>query len=186
MGIVTICEVFMRLIYAYCFCCAMMLSACPEPDADPKQSIDLKNYESTLDRSEELTRKEKELEEREAQLKQQEDQLNQGGIPPTSTDEYTPPPSGNRNTGARNIPGDYPEASIVLLQPNELRMTSKEVLLLMRNEIFARHGYIFKRDDLYNHFVQKPWYNPRLKDVSHLLSPIEKANIKLIKQFEDL
>ena len=126
------------------------------------------------------------MEEREAQLKQQEDQLNQGGIPPTSTDEYTPPPSGNRNTGARNIPGDYPEASTVLLQPNELRMTSKEVLLLMRNEIFARHGYIFKRDDLYNHFITKPWYNPRLKDVSHLLSPIEKANIKLIKQFEDL
>lgn len=185
MGIVIICEVFMRLIYA-CLMGGILLFSCSKPETEQQESIDLKKYESTLDRSDELTRKEKELEEREAQLKQQEDQLNQGGIPSTSTDEYIPPSSGNRNTGGRNLQGDYPHASSQMLTANELRYLSKQDLLLMRNEIFARHGYIFKRDDLYNHFIKKPWYNPRLKDVSHLLSPIEKANIKLIKQFEDL
>ncbi len=56
----------------------------------------------------------------------------------------------------------------------------------MRNEIFARHGYIFKRSDLYNHFAKKPWYNPQHNDVSHLLTQVEKENIRLIKAFEDL
>ena len=181
MGIVIFCEVFMRLIYA-CLMCGILMFSCSKPETNQQESIDLKNYESTLDRSDELTKKEQELAAKEAQLKQQEELLNQS----TTTDEYIPPSSGNRNTGGRNLQGDYPEASTEILQPNELRMTSKEVLLLMRNEIFARHGYIFKRDDLYNHFIKKSWYNPRLKDVSHLLSPIEKANIKLIKQFEDL
>jgi hypothetical protein len=65
-----------------------------------------------------------------------------------------------------------------------LNQLPKEELKIMRNEIFARHGYIFKADDLTNYFSEQDWYNPQFNDISDRLTPIEKENIGLIKQFE--
>lgn len=53
---------------------------------------------------------------------------------------------------------------------------SKTELRLMRNEIFARHGYIFKSADLRNHFSKQPWYNARYSNVDAMLTPIEHAD----------
>ena len=36
----------------------------------------------------------------------------------------------------------------------------KLVIHLAKNEIYARHGYIFKNEDLYNYFMGCVWYNP--------------------------
>ena len=52
----------------------------------------------------------------------------------------------------------------------------------MRNEIYARHGYIFDSKDLHNHFMKKSWYCPVTKDVK--LSAIEKYNVDFIQQYE--
>lgn len=57
-------------------------------------------------------------------------------------------------------------------------------LRLMRNSIFARHGYIFKSDDLTEYFSNFPWYKPTTPNVNNLLSPLEKENIAYIKKFE--
>lgn len=57
-------------------------------------------------------------------------------------------------------------------------------LRLMRNSIFARHGYIFKSDDLTEYFSNFPWYKPTSPNVDNLLSPLEKENIAYIKKFE--
>ncbi len=54
----------------------------------------------------------------------------------------------------------------------------------MRNEIFARHGLIFKRSDLDNYFRKQPWYTPMNENVDGMLTPIEKANIELLKRIE--
>lgn len=56
-------------------------------------------------------------------------------------------------------------------------------LRIMRNEIFARHGYIFASSDLRSHFEQKEWYTPITKDVK--FSAIEKFNVEYIKACED-
>lgn len=55
---------------------------------------------------------------------------------------------------------------------------------LLRNTIYARHGYIFKSNDLKNYFSQYPWYSPRYTDVSGMLSGIEKYNVSFIQKYE--
>ena len=54
----------------------------------------------------------------------------------------------------------------------------------MRNEIFARHGYIFKTSDMINHFREESWYRPLYVNVTSMLSSIEKANVNFIKSYE--
>lgn len=89
------------------------------------------------------------------------------------------------NTDAQpNIPGDYPDASIRVLTASELSGYSKRELKLMRNEIFARHGYIFKTEDMKKYFSSKQWYEPKYNDVNSMLTDIEQQNIGTIKQLE--
>lgn len=57
-------------------------------------------------------------------------------------------------------------------------------LRLMRNAIFAKHGYIFKSDDLREYFSAFSWYTPQRADVTPYLSAIEKENIDFIQKFE--
>lgn len=61
---------------------------------------------------------------------------------------------------------------------------TKEELRLLRNEIFARHGYIFQSEDLANHFAQLDWYTPVSSNVFGELSAIEKANVDFLKKYE--
>ena len=76
------------------------------------------------------------------------------------------------------------KASQQLLTEDDLVGLSKRELRLMRNEIFARHGYIFKSEDLQDYFKKKSWYIPQYDDVSDKLSSIEKQNIEFIKKHE--
>lgn len=85
-----------------------------------------------------------------------------------------------------NVPtklGDYilPESDTERLTESAIANLTYEQLRLARNEIYARHGYIFKSEDLQNYFNQKSWYQ---KDDSYdgvTLSGIEKSNVELIK-----
>lgn len=79
----------------------------------------------------------------------------------------------------------YPETSLRLLTNDELEKFSKSDLRIMRNEIFAFHGYKFKSDDLNDYFTKQDWYKPKDKDVTDRLNRFEKENIKLIKRLED-
>jgi hypothetical protein len=80
--------------------------------------------------------------------------------------------------------GIYPEGSTRLLRETDVEGLTSWDLKVMRNEIFARHGYIFKTDDMTAYFSQKSWYTPIYDDVTFLLTPIEKKNIAFIKRYE--
>lgn len=80
--------------------------------------------------------------------------------------------------------GQYPIASKQLLTDDDVNNLVKEELEIMRNEIFARHGYCFKRKNLREQFEDKDWYIPNTVDVKKDLTEIEKKNILLIKRFE--
>jgi hypothetical protein len=80
--------------------------------------------------------------------------------------------------------GDYPEASERKLTYEELSRLNKRELRIMRNEIFARYGYIFKSQDLKSHFSYQSWYQPLYDDVTNRLTKIEKENAEYIKNFE--
>ncbi len=90
-------------------------------------------------------------------------------------------------TGIRNeasINGLYPQASQVLLSPSDLSSFSRYDLKIMRNEIYARHGFIFKTPEMKSYFSQQFWYKGQYNNVTSMLSTIEKQNIELIKKYE--
>ena len=60
----------------------------------------------------------------------------------------------------------------------------KTDLMLMRNEIFARHGFCFIKKDMRQQFENEDWYVPNTVDIRGLLTDIEKKNIALIKRYE--
>ncbi|WP_415225378.1 YARHG domain-containing protein [Psychromonas sp.] len=49
------------------------------------------------------------------------------------------------------------DSAVRLLSKNELLLNNPTELRLMRNEIFARHGFIFKSKDLKRYFSQRSW-----------------------------
>ncbi|WP_109851002.1 YARHG domain-containing protein [Aquimarina sp. AU58] len=81
--------------------------------------------------------------------------------------------------------GQHPETSFVKLTDNDLLNYSKYDLKIMRNEIFARNGYIFKqRGEMDNFFSKKEWYNYIEKTDKPILNDIEKHNVSLILKLE--
>lgn len=70
------------------------------------------------------------------------------------------------------------------LSEGEIDALSLEQLRLARNEIYARHGYIFKSEDLKAYFSQQKWYHPDASYDGTTLSEVEKYNVELIQNRE--
>lgn len=81
--------------------------------------------------------------------------------------------------------GIWPFASSQLLSPTLIAHFAKPTLRLMRNEIWARHGYIFTAPDLQQYFTAQPWYTPGNSNDAIQLSDIEQLNVDLIKAMEN-
>lgn len=72
-----------------------------------------------------------------------------------------------------------------LIGDNTLGELFAEDLRLLRNEIYARHGRVFKDKDLQTYFESQAWYkaNPEFNDEQ--LSEIESQNLAKIKEAEE-
>jgi hypothetical protein len=57
---------------------------------------------------------------------------------------------------------------------------------LLRNEIFARHGRVFKDKALQAYFSSMPWYKPNAAFDDSMLTAIEKANVATLLAHEKL
>ena len=66
----------------------------------------------------------------------------------------------------------------------ELKNLKKLDLEILRNTIFARHGYTFKKRAYRQFFDYVDWYVPVTDNVDTELTAIEKDNIKLLVRFE--
>jgi len=71
-----------------------------------------------------------------------------------------------------------------LATADDLAGKSQSELRIMRNTIYAMHGYIFKTADMKEHFGNLSWYQARKNDVSSELSSIERKNVMLIQRYE--
>jgi hypothetical protein len=80
--------------------------------------------------------------------------------------------------------GMYPEGSNRILENSDLEMLSLKELGVMRNEIFARHGYSFKKAEYRDVFEKYDWYVPVSTNVEGELNQIERANVTKIKEYE--
>lgn len=82
-------------------------------------------------------------------------------------------------------PIDYGILSTRRLTEEDLSYLMKEELRIARNEIYARHGYIFKSNDLKEYFSNTSWYQPVFSDASQFdLNEYERYNVEFIKSHE--
>ncbi len=61
------------------------------------------------------------------------------------------------------------------------------VIHLAKNEIYARHGYIFKNEDLYNYFMGCIWYSPTCDSIDfddNIFNEYEKANLEILSDLD--
>lgn len=81
--------------------------------------------------------------------------------------------------------GKYPETSTRELNPSRLRNLKSKDLRIMRNEIFARYGYQFKKEGkMEKYFKAQKWYREEHQNIGPFLTKIELYNIDLIKKIE--
>lgn len=91
----------------------------------------------------------------------------------------------------QDVNGEYifPDSDKYYLSEDEVRNKSAEELLIGRNEIFARHGYIFETDELQEHFENTSWYYGSIPgdqfDMDIVFNEFEKKNVELIKNIEN-
>ena len=82
--------------------------------------------------------------------------------------------------------GKYPFTSMRILSKSEIEnMSTRDELKFMRNEIFARYGYMFEpKGRMDRHFSNTDWYKPQYDDVTNFLTDIEIQNVNQIKETE--
>jgi hypothetical protein len=70
------------------------------------------------------------------------------------------------------------------LSPEDLEGLFPEDARLLRYEIYARHGLVFKDARLQAYFASLPWYRPNPKFQDSLLTDIERQNVVAIVEQE--
>ena len=97
--------------------------------------------------------------------------------------EPTPTPNSTALQGHYVIPGSDSR----YLTETELADLSDRDLMLARNEIFARHGFIFSTDWLQGYFLTQSWYKGTATAAqfdADVFNAFERANVDLILRVE--
>ena len=81
--------------------------------------------------------------------------------------------------------GDYPQASTRWLEVPDVENLLPEEIEVIRNEIYARHGYSFTNLKIRRIFDAKDWYIPMSVDIRDQLTDKEAHNIDLLYNYED-
>ncbi len=74
-------------------------------------------------------------------------------------------------------------ASTQKLTEEELKNLRKLDMEIIKNAVFARHGYAFKKQTYRSFFEQTDWYIPVSNNVDNELSSMEKDNVALLNRF---
>jgi len=92
-----------------------------------------------------------------------------------------------RLKGARELPHDYMslDPSLRYLNENDVKGQDPYRLWIMRYEIFARKGYIFRDAALRDYFAKASWYKP-ISTETPVLSEAEKFNINYLLVHQQL
>ncbi len=92
---------------------------------------------------------------------------------------------------------DWENAEYIIPDSLSRRLSDAEIAELARdnkklnyakNEIYARYGYIFKKQELYDHFCTKSWYSPEYtdqEDAAAFFTPAAKSNAERMGAYEN-
>lgn len=86
------------------------------------------------------------------------------------------------HTNNQDLKGKYPFGSTEVMINDILGNFDNKELRIIRNEIFARHGYKFKTTEMKTYFESQDWYSGFYDDVNGKLTDLEKLNVQLIKK----
>jgi len=109
--------------------------------------------------------------------------------PKNFVEKYTDEETGkteNYTTSKNRIASD----AVFKINASKQKLTEKDIknlrkldLEIIKNSVFARHGYSFKKATYRNFFEQTDWYIPVSNNVDNDLSPMEKENVALLNRF---
>jgi hypothetical protein len=83
------------------------------------------------------------------------------------------------------LPGDMEFFENKALTEQMLRGLSLHELRLLRNEVYARHGRMFRAEWLQQYFFLQPWYTPDENFKDEELSGNDKLNVETIVKYEN-
>ncbi len=69
-----------------------------------------------------------------------------------------------------------------------LSTLNREQIIILTNEIYARHGYIFKSEKLQRYFSKRAWYHgyePSMELVSQQFTQMEHKNLRIIVEYKE-
>lgn len=120
-------------------------------------------------------------------------------------ESHKPVASGTKDTGPTEVGtkavaktenkdnGRWPWTSERPVDESDIASISASDRDIMRNEIYARHGWLFQRQDLQTYFGQQPWYHAggpasdrdRVnRRIGVQLSKLERANAEKIRDYQ--
>lgn len=83
----------------------------------------------------------------------------------------------------------FPGSDQKYLSEDEVRNITEEDMAIGRNEIYARHGYIFQEEMYREYFESKSWYTGTTPsdqfNADLVFNDFEKKNVEMIKRIED-
>ncbi len=97
-----------------------------------------------------------------------------------ATGEYLYAESASRLLSTANV------SNFQARYPNSMFPGERSITQMIINEMYARHGYIFKDQALTDYFVQKSWYTPRTADMEEIypvMNAVEQANVTLLRTY---
>lgn len=79
----------------------------------------------------------------------------------------------------------FRDSDTVLLSDDDVKNLSKETLAFLRNEMYARKGYIFKEEPYKSYFNSKSWYRGTRNEIDDsIFNDCERLNMELIRKYE--
>jgi len=159
-------------------------------NADPAVSTIVPNQSEEISEPEEEPQEEQQEEsqeepqEEDAQEEETQEEENHQEEPapePEPEPEPKEEPKPARTTTRNNylFPSDTQK-----LTESDLAGLSKSDVGLIRNEIYARKGYIFKSEPYKSYFNSQAWYNPTTSSSNLPLNATEKYNVDFILEYE--
>ena len=97
-----------------------------------------------------------------------------------ATGEYLYAESASRLLSTANV------SNFQARYPNSMFPGERSITQMIINEMYARHGYIFKDQALTDYFAQKSWYTPRTADMEEIypvMNAVEQANVTLLRTY---
>jgi hypothetical protein len=99
---------------------------------------------------------------------------------------YSAPVSNNAITSAQSNSAEYilPDSSTKYFTIDDVNWLKTDEIRLAINEIYARHGRMFKSEELQNYFNSKSWYNPSIpadQFDDSVLNDCERHNIQVLQ-----